>query len=105
MNMNRLNFCPHCGKKLQGVYLTQLNYCCFCGSKLNEERRVLKSTVQCPICHKYIGLKGERKIKCSYCGSQYHSGCISSWLIKYNSCPVCLNEFLIPKSLLVQVNK
>ena len=50
----------------------------------------------CTICHKDISLKRSTIIKCSYCDSQYHSTCITSWLLKYNSCPMCLNVFLIP---------
>ncbi|MHA2390427.1 MAG: RING finger domain-containing protein [Promethearchaeota archaeon] len=105
MTTNKLNYCPYCGKKIQADNVSKINYCCFCGSKLKKEGKSPRSTVQCTICHKYIGLKRENTIKCSYCGSKYHSTCISSWLLKYNSCPMCLNEFLMPKSMVIKVEK
>ena len=99
MTIKKFNYCPYCGKKIQGLVISQLNFCCFCGTKLKKYNKSQKVRVQCTICHEDIGLKGSNTIKCSYCDSQYHSACITSWLLKYNSCPMCLNVFLIPKSI------
>ncbi|MHA2008371.1 MAG: RING finger domain-containing protein [Promethearchaeota archaeon] len=99
MSGTKLNYCPYCGKRIQGLNITHLNYCCFCGTKLKRNKELQKLKVQCTICHEHISPKINNIIKCSYCGSQYHSTCITSWLLKYNSCPMCLNVFLMPKSL------
>ena len=98
LSETKLNYCPYCGKKIRGLNISQLNYCCFCGTKLKKNKVLPKPKVQCTICHEYISPKRNNTIKCSYCGSQYHNLCITSWLLKYNSCPMCLNVFLMPKT-------
>ncbi|MFX1554074.1 MAG: RING finger domain-containing protein, partial [Promethearchaeota archaeon] len=52
--------------------------------------------VQCIICHKMVDPNRHEIISCSYCGSMYHSTCVSSWLLKYNACPMCQNVFVFP---------
>ena len=99
LTLHKFNYCPYCGKKIQGLNISQLNYCCFCGIKLRKNYKSSKMKTQCTICHEYIGQKKNNTIKCSYCDSQYHPACITSWLLKYNSCPMCLNVFLMPKSI------
>ncbi|MFX1426323.1 MAG: RING finger domain-containing protein [Promethearchaeota archaeon] len=47
-------------------------------------------------------LNHDKIFKCPYCGSQFHQNCISSWLYDYNSCPLCLNSFLMPKTISVE---
>ncbi|MFX1346789.1 MAG: RING finger domain-containing protein [Promethearchaeota archaeon] len=96
MLIQKYNFCPYCGKKIQGLNKSTLNFCCYCGTKLKINNRSRTPRVKCTICHEYINLKNSDIIKCSYCDSQYHSTCITSWLMKYNSCPMCLNVFLMP---------
>jgi rRNA maturation endonuclease Nob1 len=96
LNLSKVNYCPYCGKKLVGLKSSKLNYCCFCGTSLKKTNKSAKFKTQCTICHKYFNLKVHRTIECSFCGSQYHSTCIESWLSKYNSCPFCLNVFLMP---------
>ena len=96
MMLTEVNYCPYCGKKINELKISQLNYCCFCGTNLKKVRS-LQRGVQCTICHDFINPKKDKQIKCSFCGSQYHSNCITSWLLEYNSCPMCLNVFLMPK--------
>jgi hypothetical protein len=103
--MNKINFCPSCGKKIKRMNASQLNFCCFCGAKLRRDNKPLKLTSQCPICHEYVSLKKNTSIECSFCGSKYHSPCITAWLAKYNSCPLCLNMFLMPKIMSVETSR
>ena len=102
--MIKIKFCPSCGKKLQGMKESQLNYCIYCGNKLRN-KKPLKLTSQCVICHEYVSLKKRDSLQCPFCGSEYHSKCITSWLLKYNSCPRCMTEFLMPKVIPVEVSK
>ncbi|MFX0082872.1 MAG: RING finger domain-containing protein [Candidatus Hodarchaeota archaeon] len=96
MDIQKFNYCPYCGKKIQDLNVSQLNYCCFCGNKLKKSNKSQKIRTKCTICHENISLKRNNTIKCPYCDSQYHSTCITAWLLKYNSCPMCLNVFLMP---------
>ncbi|MFX1487659.1 MAG: RING finger domain-containing protein [Promethearchaeota archaeon] len=103
--MNKIKFCPSCGKRLQGMNESQMNYCIFCGTKLRNNNKTLKLTSQCAICHEYVSLKKSDSLKCPFCGSEFHSTCINSWLLKYNSCPRCMTEFLMPKVIPVEVSR
>ena len=95
--MNKFRYCPYCGKQLQGLKVVQLNYCRFCGAKLKKHNKSSKLRVQCTICHDPINPERSSSIQCSFCDSQYHTTCITSWLLKYNSCPMCLNVYIMPK--------
>ena len=86
------NFCPNCGKKLPKLNIDKLNFCSFCGRKLNKS----KTRKSCTICHERVITGPTKAIKCSFCGSMYHSTCVSSWLLKYNACPMCQNVFIFP---------
>ncbi|MHA2184015.1 MAG: RING finger domain-containing protein [Promethearchaeota archaeon] len=57
------------------------------------------------MCHEYIGLNNNNTIRCPFCGSQYHSKCITSWLQKHNTCPLCLNIYIIPETVATSVRK
>ncbi|MBY8986533.1 MAG: hypothetical protein KGD65_15790 [Candidatus Lokiarchaeota archaeon] len=96
MSISKINYCPYCGKKLLGLNLSKLNYCCFCGIKLKKAKKSTNSMKQCIICHKFINPNKHATIECSFCNGLYHATCIESWLLKYNSCPLCLNVFLMP---------
>jgi len=54
------------------------------------------SRVQCTVCHEHINFAEDQIIKCPFCGSVYHYLCVVYWLGKYNSCPMCNNQFLDP---------
>ncbi len=98
--MNKFRYCPYCGKLIQGSNSSQLNYCRFCGIKLNINNSNFPNLkIQCTICHDPINLEKSSSIQCSFCDSQYHTTCITPWLLKYNSCPMCLNVFIMPKHL------
>ncbi|MFX1410048.1 MAG: RING finger domain-containing protein [Promethearchaeota archaeon] len=97
------NYCPYCGKELPDSNKSKANYCCYCGRELRNNKKRLNKGIQCTICHKYINSQNTKTITCSFCGSMYHYYCISSWLIKYNACPMCQNVFLNPN--LIQLNK
>lgn len=86
-----LNFCPYCGSQLNKERKYSLNFCPYCGEKLNDHVKESK----CTICHQKIRYN-QKSINCSYCESPYHYNCVSSWLLKYNSCPTCQNLFLNP---------
>lgn len=90
------NFCPKCGKKISKINVDKTNFCCFCGKKLKDKKTKLIRNVQCTICHKIVDLNRHKTIKCSYCGSIFHTTCVSSWLLKYNACPMCQNVFIFP---------
>lgn len=92
-------YCPHCGKKLPKLTVEKLNYCSFCGSKLKLNKSEVRKS--CTICHEKIKSDLTNVIKCSFCGSMYHSTCVSSWLLKYNACPMCQNIFLIPNKAIL----
>ncbi|MFW9896881.1 MAG: RING finger domain-containing protein [Candidatus Thorarchaeota archaeon] len=96
LNTSKNNYCPFCGKKLSNLTRLQLNFCCFCGARLKKSENSLKSGKLCTICHESIDIKKPNIVECSFCESKYHSRCIKSWLLKYNSCPLCLNVFLMP---------
>ncbi|MFX1572634.1 MAG: RING finger domain-containing protein [Promethearchaeota archaeon] len=98
-----LNYCPYCGIKLSKINSSKANFCCHCGNKLRHEYKKTYQKVQCTICHKYISHEYQNIIKCSYCGSQYHESCVSSWLLKYNACPMCQNVFIFPNKELVEL--
>ncbi len=55
---------------------------------------------QCIICHKIVDPNRHKSIRCSYCGGLYHYKCVSSWLQKYNACPMCQNVFLYPNKII-----
>ena len=97
------NYCPHCGKKLPKTNDFKANFCSFCGYKLRNKSEYSHPNVQCTICHNYISHEHKNSIKCSYCGSQFHSNCVSSWLLKYNACPMCQNVFTFPNRSLIEL--
>ncbi|MFX1376964.1 MAG: RING finger domain-containing protein [Promethearchaeota archaeon] len=97
MNYSKINFCPYCGKRIAKVNTLDLNFCYLCGKKLNKLYEHSLKKVSCIVCHKYIDQEKIQAIKCSYCESQFHAKCITSWLMKYNSCPLCLNVYIMPK--------
>ena len=97
------NYCPYCGIKLSKTYSSEAKFCCYCGNILRYENKKAYSKVQCTICHKYISHEDLDTIKCSYCGSEYHSSCVSSWLLKYNACPMCQNVFIFPDRKLIEL--
>ncbi|MFX0000817.1 MAG: hypothetical protein ACFE9Q_14185 [Candidatus Hodarchaeota archaeon] len=96
MSEKIINFCPYCGKRLPKYSKITTNFCCFCGRNLKNKKERLTHEVQCTICHKIVDLNRHKTIKCSFCESVYHSSCVSSWLLKYNACPMCQNVFIIP---------
>ncbi|MEE9379717.1 MAG: RING finger domain-containing protein [Candidatus Lokiarchaeia archaeon] len=104
MSNKRYNFCPFCGKRLLKFDKNKTNFCCYCGKKLKIEKEKLKQKVQCTICHIMIDPNKYKIIKCTFCGSMYHSTCVSSWLQKYNACPMCQNVFLFPNKA-IALNK
>ena len=94
------NYCPYCGKKLVRLSKGMPNFCTFCGKKLKQDEKKRIKKVQCTICHSIVDPNIHKTIKCPYCGSIYHSVCVSNWLQKYNACPMCLNVFLFPNKVL-----
>jgi hypothetical protein len=98
--MKRLNFCPYCGRRLPESNKNKTNYCCFCGKKFQYKKDDLVKKVQCIVCHKFVDQNMHKTISCSYCGSMYHSTCVSSWLLKYNACPLCQNVFIFPNKII-----
>ena len=94
MSSARLKYCPYCGKRIEKH---NCNFCTYCGKNLKRINNSSIKKVSCTICHEPVSLKVKNKIKCSYCGSQFHRKCITSWLLEYKSCPLCLNVFLTPK--------
>ena len=105
MSMERFNYCPYCGKRFAKQKSTKINFCSFCGKNLNKSHLSSIKKISCTICHETITLNNDKTIKCPYCGSQFHQKCISSWLYNYNSCPLCLNSFLLPKTIFVESRK
>jgi hypothetical protein len=95
------NYCPYCGVKILKSHNHQINYCPNCGQKLKLEKYDKHDKVQCVVCHRYIWSGRFDTIECSFCGSKYHTKCVFSWLIKYNSCPLCQNVFLKPSIIKV----
>ena len=100
MPERKLNFCPYCGKRLPKSNKEKMNFCCYCGKKLKQYKEKFTKRVQCTICHEITDPSKHLTIKCSYCGSIYHSTCVSTWLQKYNACPMCQNIFLFPNKVL-----
>jgi len=94
------NFCPYCGKQLPRSDNGKTNFCSFCGKKLKKDHEKFLKKVQCTVCHQFINPSRQTTIKCSFCESIYHSTCVSSWLIKYNACPMCQNVFILPNKIL-----
>ena len=71
-------------------------------NKVKIRAGVSKSNVQCTVCHKFIDFSKNQVITCPFCGSTYHYLCVADWLSKYNSCPMCQNQFLDPNLGLFQ---
>jgi len=67
-------------------------------NRVKIRKGISKSDVQCTVCHKYINFAVDKVITCPFCGSTYHYLCVAFWLSKYNSCPMCQNNFLEPHS-------
>ena len=67
-------------------------------NRVKIRKGISKSDVQCTVCHKFINFADDRVITCPFCGSTYHYLCVAFWLSKYNSCPMCQNNFLEPHS-------
>jgi len=65
-------------------------------NKVKTREGVAMSKVQCTICHKNINFVKDKLITCPFCGSTYHYLCVAAWLDRYNSCPMCQNQFLDP---------
>ncbi|TFG16366.1 MAG: hypothetical protein EU531_06695 [Promethearchaeota archaeon] len=65
-------------------------------NKVKIRAGVSASNVQCTVCHKNIDFSKNQVITCPFCGSTYHYLCVADWLSKYNSCPMCQNQFLDP---------
>jgi hypothetical protein len=96
----RINFCPNCGNKTSKSNYSNPNFCPYCGEELHVKYQI-RSKIQCTICHIHINA-GDKTIQCSYCGSKYHYSCVAEWLSSYNSCPMCQNQFIIPKAQLLK---
>lgn len=96
-----MNFCPNCGNKIVKSNYQNPNFCPYCGEKLIEKYQISRREIQCTICHIHIN-SGDETIKCSYCGSKYHYSCVAEWLSKYNSCPMCQNQFIMPKAQILR---
>ncbi len=71
-------------------------------NKAKMRAGVSASNVQCTVCHKNIDFTKNQVITCPFCGSTYHYLCVADWLSKYNSCPMCQNQFLDPNLGLFQ---
>ncbi|MFX0010306.1 MAG: hypothetical protein ACFE9R_08330 [Candidatus Hermodarchaeota archaeon] len=65
-------------------------------NKVKTREGVSASHVQCTVCHKNINFAKDKLITCPFCASTYHYLCVADWLSKYNSCPMCQNQFLDP---------
>jgi hypothetical protein len=65
-------------------------------NKVKIRTGVSASNVQCTVCHKNIDFSRNQVITCPFCGSTYHYLCVADWLSRYNSCPMCQNQFLDP---------
>ena len=65
-------------------------------TKVKIREGVSVSNVQCTVCHKHINFAKDKLITCPFCGSTYHYLCVADWLAKYNSCPMCQNQYLDP---------
>ena len=71
-------------------------------NKVKIRAGVSASNVQCTVCHKNIDFSKNQVITCPFCGSTYHYLCVADWLSRYNSCPMCQNQFLDPNLGLFQ---
>ena len=67
-------------------------------NRVKFRKGVTESDVQCTVCHKNLNFARDKVITCPFCGSTYHYLCVAFWLSKYNSCPMCQNNFLEPHS-------
>jgi len=72
-------------------------------NKVKVREGVSVSNVQCTVCHHNINFAKDKVITCPFCGSTYHYLCVAAWLSKYNSCPMCQNQFLDPNLGLFEV--
>jgi len=96
-----INFCPNCGNKIGNSNYENPNFCPYCGEKLIEKYQKSRPKIQCTICHIHIN-NSDETIQCSYCGSKYHYSCVAEWLSKYNSCPMCQNQFIVPEAQILR---
>lgn len=65
-------------------------------SRIKLREGISVSDVHCTVCHKFINIAKENIIVCPFCGSVFHYLCVAYWLSKFNSCPMCSNQFLDP---------
>ena len=96
MSHTDFRYCPNCGKKLIKSTRFETNYCNGCGTDLRKVKIINQKKIQCTICHEYIWIERNKTIQCSFCGSRYHFSCVSAWLKRHNSCPMCQNVYLNP---------
>lgn len=73
-------------------------------NKIKIREGISISNIECSVCHNQVNLSRDQIIKCPFCGAVYHYLCVAFWLSKYNSCPVCQNNFLNPNSGLFQID-
>ena len=92
-----MNYCPHCGANLKNFINLKPNFCPKCGDRLIKKSKSSSNRIQCAICHEYVEINA-KKIICSYCGSTFHESCVRRWILNHNSCPLCQNIYIIPKS-------
>ncbi|MFX1411500.1 MAG: hypothetical protein ACFFA6_14205, partial [Promethearchaeota archaeon] len=71
-------------------------------TRVKARQGIAQSDVQCTVCHKFINFAQDKVITCPFCASTYHYLCVAFWLSKYNSCPMCQNNFLEPHSELFE---
>ncbi len=92
-----MNYCPYCGVRLRSLVDSEPNFCPMCGVRLIKRIKYGLNRIQCAICHEYVEINA-KKIICSFCGSTFHVSCVHRWILQYNSCPLCQNIYIIPKS-------
>ena len=105
MTNHNFRFCPYCGRRFSKPNTVHINFCPSCGKSLSKFYFSSLKKISCVICHENINSQENRNIKCPYCGSQFHRSCITNWLLDYNCCPLCLNTFLMPKTITIENRK
>ncbi len=93
---HEIRYCPNCGVNLKNKINPKLNFCPYCGENLKFHKKSISNNIQCVICHEYVETNA-KKIICSFCGSIFHESCATNWISKYNSCPMCQNQFVYPR--------
>jgi len=71
------------------LYVTLKGHKCKFSAKTEDGYCLKHSKEQCPICFEIVSNADKKRLTCKH---TFHLGCISTWYVQADSCPVCRTE-------------